>query len=1037
MGSKKNRRKNPADDGGVDLLSLAFNLPTRRDIERADREAAQAQSHSQSIRIRYDPGDESSDNESLSTLVSNASNEEADETPKAQKLTKSRAQRQSKPQERIFQRFSPKNKPRPTNTEPSPTRRTSKRDSAKARERSSSSPATLRGPSTPASIPSSATFPRSTSNFCQKAAHLASPLQASIGREASPPQFYQPVFAFPTGSVYPPTPYYSPLTKVNPASDATQHVPFPLYTLTPTNMPKSHQPGSISQEVQRIQSKLDGVVVQLSKNPEDAAFKSELSALQTELNTRLNTLLGMAPPTESNILEDSELRDSKKRFKKLTTQFQPMAVLRDMSPVRKMRHHLCTGCGKVRSSNYHTKHPIVPGGRPSMNYCEDCFEENVEDGALDIHFCYGCGNVRSKEFQQNHPISKGERPFPNYCSVCVEEIRSAEAIADVSMVDFAPSRSHKSSSYTDSARNHARNSVPAKCPEKQKNKLDPLLVSAHKDGSNVVDSPQAKKIPQPLKVSTNGPELSPYNSSPDSPYYPVRNTGSSQRRAERSPLTSPESQHCSSPDTPTTPRYQAPYVEDIFSPIQQTSKLPTDYRTSKYSSYGRGGDIFHPVTPEDEQESFVHSEKALRSDISEQASDNSTEGHTSTDDSAQSTGSKSVKFRPKVDIRLSDSRVSSNASSHAKVLEEDIKPNEETIPSRVGVFGTSPKKSHTGYYARTQESYNSTSFAGEDGYGEAIPERGYRGAFSKDSLASSWLPPMSSASGDHWYSSPFAYQSTTSPSTDNYTGFKPGGKSTFNYGSGSGSGSGSGGGIGSETGRPPLRATRSAFNSANPSTATAFSSDGGERESQRPSPPSPTSSSQAQGFPDSPSNRWKSYTSPFAGGPSTQSSFRKGSPWNNFPSRFDPDCYTMRDDSSFSQSAFSDYSQPSSNPYYEPRKRRFPDLNDYCSFSTWAPRVPGKWARDYQSTANAPKQTPYWIPEPIIEEPDSPESSPGKQANMLEYDEIDISPASASNVSSVLFPDLGSSADHEHESDDDSDKENTISKSSRDTSSFD
>lgn len=511
--------------------------------------------------------------------------------------------------------------------------------------------------------------------------------------------------------------------------------------------------------------------------------------------------------------------------------------------------------------------------------------------------------------------------------------------------------------------------------ENQKNKLDTLLFSAHTDGSNVVDSPQGKKIPQPLKLSTNGPQLSPSNSSPGSPYYPVRNTGSSQRRAERSPLASPGSHYCSSPNTPTTPRYQPPYVEEIISPIQQTSKLSTGYQNpSKYSPYDRSGNIFHPVAPEDEQEFFVYSKKAPQSDISQEASDDSTEGHTSTDDSVHSTGSKSVKFRPKVDIRLSDSRTSSNASSHAKILEEDIKPNEETIPSRVGIYGTSPKKSHTGYYAKKQEPYNSASLAGEDGYGEAIPERGYRGAFSKDSPASSWLPPMSSVGGDHWYSRPFAYQSTTSPSVDNYTGFKPGGKSTFNYGSG--------GGSGSETGRPPLRATHSAFNSANPSTTAAFSGDGGERESQRP-PLSPTSSSQAQGFPDSPSSGWKSYTSPYAGGPSTQSSFRKGSPWNNFPSRFDSDCYTMQDDSSYSQSAFSDYSQPSSNPYYEPRKRPFPDLNDYCSFGTRAPRIPGKWAKDYQSTVKPPKQTPYWIPEPIIEEPDSPESSPGKRANML------------------------------------------------------
>ncbi|KAH8128553.1 hypothetical protein FP744_10008563 [Trichoderma asperellum] len=1046
-GSKKNRRKNPADDGGVDLLSLAFNLPTRRDMERADRESAHAQAHSQSIRIQYDPGDdESSDSESLSTLNSDAGkpNTEVEETPKAQKALKPRPQHQLKTQNRIFQLSSPKYKPKRVDNEPPPTRRASKRDSSKARERSSSSPAALRALSPTSSIPSSATFPCITSNYPQKAAHLATsdipvrPLQSGINREAHPQQFYQPVFAFPAASVYPQTQYYSAAANADPGTDVNQPVPFPLYTLAPASIFKSHQPSSISQEVQRIQSKLDEVVVNLSKRPEDATLKSELSALQTELNTRLNSLLSMAPSKESNVSEVSELCNSKTMSKKPTTQFQPTAAQREMSPKRKMRHHLCTGCGKVRSSNYHTKHPIVPGGRPSTNYCEDCFEENVEDGALDNHFCYGCGNVRSKEFQQNHPISKGDRPFPNYCSICVKEIRSAETIADVSMVDFTPGRSHKSSSYTDSALNCTRNSVPTKPSiseqdlKYQDNELDALLFSAHTDGSNAVGSREQKNIPQPLKLSTNGPQFSPSNSSPGSPYYPVRNTGASQRRAERSPLASPGGQYCSSPDTPTTPRYQPPYVEDIFSPLHETNRRSADYQNSPRNSPCDDRKIsFYRTTPRDKEKSqddpVGRSAKAPHSDIFQEGSDDSAEGHTSTDDSTHSTGSKSVKFRSKVDIRLSDSRSSSNASSHAKILEEDIKPDDETIPSRVGIYGTSPKKSRNGSYARAKEPQNSTSLAGEDGFGETIPERGYRGAFSKDSPASSWLPPLSNASGGHWYSTPFAYQSTTSPSMESYTGFKPGGKSTFNYGSS--------GGVGSETSRPPLRATRSAFNSANTSTAAAFSGDGGDQDSQRP-PLSSNSNSQAEGCPESPSNRWKSFASPYAG-PSTQSSFRKGSPWNNFPSRFDSDCYTMQDDSTFSQTAFSDYSQPSSNPYYEPRKRPFPDLNDYCSFGTRAPRIPGKWAKDYQRTVKPPKQMPYWIPEPIIEEPDSPISSPGKRANMLEFDDIDISPASASNTATVLFPDLGSFADHEHQSDDDSDKENTVSKSSRDTPSLD
>lgn len=466
-------------------------------------------------------------------------------------------------------------------------------------------------------------------------------------------------------------------------------------------------------------------------------------------------------------------------------------------------------------------------------------------------------------------------------------------------------------------------------------------------------------MPHTLKISTSVGQLSSSNSSPDSPYYPVRYTGASQRRAQRSPLTSPGSQYCSSPDTPTTPRYQSPYVEDVISPIQEAKKPDTGHQ-------------FHSTTPSgrDPQSSCLHrSAKDHSPDISQEVSDDSTEGHTSTDDSAQSTGSKSVKFRPKVDIRLSDSRTSSNASSHAKILEEDIKPDDDTIPSRVGIYGTSPVKSQNGYYPRALDSHKvSSSAAGEDSYVEAIPERSYRGAFSKDSPASSWLPPTSTTGGDYWYSRPSAYHSTTSPTTtEGFKGFQPGGHSTFNYGSR--------GGNGDENGPPPLGTTGNTFNPTNADNTK-------ERESQR-SPLSPSSGSQSQGVPGSSGNNWRYYTSQFGGDRKAESTFKKASPWSNFSSRSDAECHTMQDDSSFSQSAFSDYSQPSSNPYYEPRKRTFPDINDYCFFGTRTHRTPGKWAKDYQSATKLPKATPYWIPEPIIEEPDSPESSPGKKSNML------------------------------------------------------
>ncbi|KAL7936066.1 hypothetical protein V8C35DRAFT_278298 [Trichoderma chlorosporum] len=1008
-GSKKNRRKNPADDNGVDLLSLAFNLPTRRDFERADREAGQSQVHTQSIRIQYDAGeDESSDAES--SVASQADSirpdvQEADETPKARKSSKPRQQYQAKEQKAIRQSPSPKKPQKITDQIKVPllTRRLSKRERpSRPRERSSSSPASLRAASPTFSIPSSATFPRAMSNHSPRTANVTAsdassrPLQLHVGSGAQPQPFYQPVFAFPTSSLYPQAQYYSSVGN-DPVSGCNQYVPFPMSPLPSTNTTPSPQPrNQISQQVQHIQSKLDDAVMSLSQNPDDVTLRSNLSALQTELNTQLNSLLDMEHQKEYKGSDASELVGPNL----MPSELQLAVTQQERSPKRKIRHHLCTGCGKVRSSDYHSKRPVIIGAKPSKNYCEDCFEENVEKGILQHHFCYGCGAARSKEFHQNHPISKEDKPFPNYCTICVEEIRSTETILDASVVDSAPEHHfHKTNAHFDPAYGQFQNPEhtilprPTQGLDKKEDQTNALLFSVYGDKSNKTDFYKQTKIPASLKISTSGPQLSPSSSSPNSPYYP----------------------YCSPPDTPAATRYQAPYVEDVISPIQEAKKPEEGHQLNSTTSSRQ----------HTQDQSFRRSAKEPSPDISPEVSDESTEGHVSTDDSAHSTGSKSVKFRSKVDIRLSDSRTSSNASSHAKILEEDIKPDDDTIPSRVGIYGTSPVKSQNGYYPRALGSHDpSFSLFGQDGYVETVPERSYRGAFSKDSPASSWLPPASNVGGSHWYSRPSEYRSTTplSPSTEGFKGFQPGCRSTFSYGSSSGNGV--------EDGPPQLRTTRNTHSSVNPDTTEG-------RKSQKP-PLSPGPGAQSQSFTESTGNDWKHYTSPFGRGQKAESTFKKTSPWSNFSSGFDPECHTVQDDSSFSQSAFSDYSQPSSNPYYEPRKRTFPDLNDYCSFEARPHRTPGKWARDYQSTTRAPKPKPYWIPEPIIEEPDSPESSPGKKANMLEFDDIDISPASVSNLATNSSPvsaeddedDVANLSEPEVKSDDDSDKENASRKNS-------
>ncbi|KAL6895815.1 hypothetical protein HDV57DRAFT_521090 [Trichoderma longibrachiatum] len=1022
-GSKKNRRKNPASDNGVDLLTLAFNIPTRPDFERVEREVAQDEIHTQGLGAQYDAAE---DDSSLlpPPNIARPDTPDADETPKARKLFKPRNQHQPAEQTADVRASTANDHFKASNQEPPLMRRPSKRESksSKARERASSSPASFRAPSpapAPAfAIPASATFPRAVLNYTQQGATFAAPdafsrpLHPGIGGGTQPQQYYQPVFAYPAVSMYPPpTPFYSPVAS-DPVAGGHQYVPRPATPKPSANTHATPQPPSLApQQVQDIQNQIDQILIKLSQHPEDSALKSMLSTLQTELNTKLNSLLGMETRKDAKASDVSAPHDLKS---KVPQPPQAAASQQDKSHKRGIRHHLCTGCGIVRSPDYHNKHPIVPGGNPSMNYCEDCFEEKVEGGDPEYHFCYGCGTARSKEFHHNHPITKGDRPFPNYCSVCVEEVRLAETIADVSMVNFNPGNrpNKQGASYYGATRNQSQGNRsitslgPIQEASDEEKQPDVLLFSAHSDKTEQDHRRHHKKIPQPLKLSSSGPQPSSSNSSPDSPYYPVRHAGTTNRRAQRSPLTSPGSQYCGSPDSPNAPKYQPPYVEDVVSPIDETEP-PFGNDCSCSTTSGR---------QHHQDQRPRHSTKAAKLGSPQEASDGSNGGHTSTESSAHSAGSKSVKFRSKVDVRLSDSRTSSNDSSHAQIVEEDIKPDEDTIPSRVGIYGTSPVKSSDGYYSIRHGLASSP--AAEDGTSEAIPERSYRGAFSKDGPASAWMPPTSGA-GDYSYSSPYANHNNASPSTESFTGYRPGARSTFNYGSG-------GIGIGATGVPPPLRTTRN---------HPADTGSKEEPESQE-SPRSPYT----QTYPGSPSNVYN-YWSPYEGGQTGDSSFRKPSPWDAFSPPYDPECHTMRDESPYSQSYFSDYSQPSANPYYQPRKRSFPDLSSYCSFSAQPRRTPGQWAQEYKSTTpKAPRAAPFWIPEPIIEEPDSPESSPAKKANMIEYISIEISPKSTTNTATSSSPD-SAQGDLDHvagsETDGECDEENDLSNSSLDTPSLD
>ncbi|KID66573.1 hypothetical protein MAN_04854, partial [Metarhizium hybridum] len=113
---------------------------------------------------------------------------------------------------------------------------------------------------------------------------------------------------------------------------------------------------------------------------------------------------------------------------------------------------------------------------------------------------------------------------------------------------------------------------------------------------------------------------------------------------------------------------------------------------------------------------------------------------------------------------------------------------------------------------------------------------------------------------------------------------------------------------------------------------------------------------------------------------STTPSFSSGSNASKLTNKFKPH---IPNETSYARSVFTDYSRSTDNPYYKPRSRPIHNAtnSDFCS--TW----------DWKSNRGASSQNPRpydrhfhdGVPEPIIEEPASPPSSPVQPTKLLEF----------------------------------------------------
>ncbi|KAI9904636.1 hypothetical protein N3K66_001165 [Trichothecium roseum] len=426
--------------------------------------------------------------------------------------------------------------------------------------------------------------------------------------------------------VYPPAsfhavPCFPPQTAVMSAHDSAMQLPMAkAYTNKPPSrqsLPSGTAP-TIEEQIQRVQNEIDRKGLELAANPGDTSSDFYLKLLREKLSELLDKATthrsGTRPtaspldttfvpsdaakdgtasiPAEKKTKADKDYSNNKKPLPDIlktrestSSHSKPEAKSRNHKRTEKARsfvhtktHHLCSGCGNVRSIKFHDKHPIGtgPGQHRIGNYCESCrdtlISKNVVKGR---HFCFGCGKVRSRMFHEDHPALEGDCLLPNYCSSCTAEMQSDEEMDDASVVRMSTQKSsHKKANRTVNASEAAEESS-----KMEESVTTPLVRPAYEE--HVVRSPEnrATKTAAHPSQSPNEPSLrysnqasshrmQPPNPVPAkaSPYLPQRNTGSSKRRARRSPLTL----HAE----PARMHYQPPYVEETDYEAYEHAKDP-------------------------------------------------------------------------------------------------------------------------------------------------------------------------------------------------------------------------------------------------------------------------------------------------------------------------------------------------------------------------------------------------------------------------------------------------------------------------------
>ena len=461
----------------VDLLSLAFNMPTRQTLRRLDRR----QQHAKPIQYL-----DSDDEESRCKTINSSDAESSEDTDPAP------GQRSASSSGRVSDLLSwTRNKCLKVRS-PSQNRRLSskkRRQQGKGQRlagRSRSISTSNNSTSSQSSVKSEDRALRSTKASKLRSKHRKSnepgisdeliPRKLSSNRDksvpssvavrkylATPGPFNQPIFPYQTapdrgGHVnmwyHHPYPVANSFTQSSPAPawqwlPIQTGAPYPAQNHRPV---QSSAPTGTMAQICNLQEKLNYKRQQSLHAPLDKILESDIKGIQEEINRcldlamlgtgRRNYNFGRSSSSSASKSSTNELPETKQDSEGSSRESEKSSWSINVTETKKTHgqkvlkshHHVCSGCDSVRSLSFHAMHPFEYGQRRVYNYCSNCLATNsVIDTMKLLHFCFGCGIVRSRAYQSANPMNMRIMQA-NYCIRCVTTLRSHEGIPDMSVI---------------------------------------------------------------------------------------------------------------------------------------------------------------------------------------------------------------------------------------------------------------------------------------------------------------------------------------------------------------------------------------------------------------------------------------------------------------------------------------------------------------------------------------------------------------------------------------------------------------------------